>query len=98
MSVINLALQGVGIMREEVPHENELKRCGSLKSIREMAKKIPVLREEVLRSIEPMLELLSTLIQRLKLKEHNFESHDAASEEDIDELWQEVLKVSKCFV
>lgn len=30
MSVINLALQGVGVMREEVPHENELKRCNSL--------------------------------------------------------------------
>ena len=94
MSIINLALQGVGVMREEVPHESELKRCGSLKSIRELAKKIPVLKEEVLNSVKPMTELLSTLIQRLKLKEHNFESQDAASVEDIDVLWKEVLKVT----
>ena len=98
MSIINLALQGVGVMREEVVHESELKRCGSLKSIRDMAEKIPELKEEVLRSVEPTVELLSTLIQRLKLKEHNFESHDAASEEDIDVLWEEVLKVGPCLV
>ena len=85
-------------MREEVVHESELKRCGSLKSIRDMAEKIPELKEEVLRSVEPTVELLSTLIQRLKLKEHNFESHDAASEEDIDVLWEEVLKVGPCLV
>lgn len=65
MSIINLALQGVGVMREEVAHESELKRCGSLKSIRDMAKKIPELKEEVLRSVEPTIELLSTLIKRL---------------------------------
>jgi hypothetical protein len=94
MSIINLALQGVGVMREEVPHESELKRCGSLKSICELAKKIPVLKEEVLNSVKSMTELLSTFIQRLKLKEHNFESQDAASVEDIDVLWKEVLKVT----
>lgn len=51
-----------------------------------MAKKIPQLKDEVLHSIKPMVELLSALIQRLKLKEHNFKSNDAVSEEDIDKL------------
>ena len=96
MSIINIALQGVGVMREEAPHEDELKCCGQLKSIHIMAEKIPELKEEVHHSIEPMVDLLSTLIQRLKLKEHNFESHDAASEEDIGMLWNEVLKVCVC--
>lgn len=76
ISIINLALQGVGVMRGEVPHESELKRCGSLKSIRDLAKKTPVLKEEVQNSVKPMMELLSTLIQRLKLKEHSLESQD----------------------
>jgi transposase len=50
--------------------------------------------ERIMSIIKPMTELLSTLIQRLKLKEHNFESQDAASVEDIDVLWKEVLKVT----
>ncbi|KAJ8375554.1 hypothetical protein SKAU_G00061340, partial [Synaphobranchus kaupii] len=33
MSILNLALQGVGCMREEVEHEAQLKRCGTPREI-----------------------------------------------------------------
>jgi phosphoribosylanthranilate isomerase len=93
MSILNLALQGVGVMREAVPHEDELKRCGSLKTIRAMADKVPEIKDEVLQSVRPTIELLSTLMQRMKLKEHSFQTHSSASEEDVENLWREVLKV-----
>jgi hypothetical protein len=94
MSIINLALQGVGSMREVVAHEDELKRCNSLKSIRALASKIPEIQEEVIGSINSTKGLMSSMIQRLKLKDHHFETHDPASEAEIDSLWENVLKVS----
>ena len=80
-------------MREEIPHENELKHHNSLKAIRSLAVKIPEVRQEVLQSVKPCMEPLLTMIQRLKLKDHQFGTGEAATDEEMEALWNEVLKV-----
>ena len=81
-------------MREKVAHEEELKRCGTLKSLRQLAKQLPEIEQEVLASVKPVSDLLSTLIKRLKLKDHHFNTGEPASEEDMATLWDNVLKVN----
>ena len=83
MSILNLGFQGVGYMRKEVPHEAELTKCSSLKSIREQAKKTPELKDEVIQSVQPLKDLLASVIRRLRLKEHAFETHESTTEEDM---------------
>ena len=94
MSILNLAFQGVGCMREKVAHEEELKRCGTLKSLRQLAKQLPEIEQEVLASVKPVSDLLSTLIKRLKLKDHHFNTSEPSSEKDMETLWHNVLKVN----
>ena len=54
MSNLNLALQGIGVMRTAAPTvELQLKSANSLKAIRHLAKKLPTLKEEVKDSIKP---------------------------------------------
>lgn len=95
MSILNIGFQGVGCMREEVPHEAELKRCGSLKSIREQAKKTPELEDEVIHSVQPLKDLLGSVICRLRLKEHGFETREAATDDEMTKLWENILKVDE---
>ena len=93
MSILNIALQGVGCMREEVAHEDQLKNCSSLKSIRDLATRIPELKDEMIRSTQPCRELLSSMIEQLKLKDTYFETCEAATDTEMADLWDEVLKV-----
>lgn len=74
MSIINIALQSVGLMRQSMPQnlENLMKANNSMKSIREAAKDNPQLKEALLESLEPVKCLLSSLIMQLKLKDEHF--------------------------
>ena len=90
MSILNLALEGVGCVRQEVEHEEELNRCSSLKSIRELAAKIPEIKEEVLRCVEPMEDLMCSMIRRLKLKDINFETDTPATEAQMTTLYKAI--------
>ena len=65
-----------------------------MKSIRALASTIPEIQEEVIGSINSTKTLMSFIIQRLKLKDHHFETHDPAPEAEIDSLCENVLKVS----
>ena len=71
MSILNLALQSVGLMRAEMPAEFEaaITSSRSMKDIRDSAEKKPGLREAYLDSLEPLKCLLSS---RLSLKDHKF--------------------------
>ncbi|KAJ8375553.1 hypothetical protein SKAU_G00061330 [Synaphobranchus kaupii] len=53
------------------------------------------MKEEVLASVKPTSYLLSTMIRRLKLKDQHFKTHEAASEEDMTTLWENVLKIDE---
>lgn len=93
MSILNLALQGVGIARAKTTHEDQLQKCKNMKQIRELAKSLPDVEDDILDALEQPKSLLSSLFSWLKLKEKPFSVFVAATEEEIQSLWDNVRKV-----
>ena len=90
MSILNLALQGVGIARAKTSSEEQLQKCKNMKEIRELAKSMPDLKQEILVSLERPKTLLASLFNRLKLKDEPVSVFVAASEEEIESVWESV--------
>ena len=69
MSILNLGLQCIGLMRKECTPSAEagLKNCNSLKQIRSAVASEPSLAGEIVESIEPVKLLISELLLRLAL-------------------------------
>ena len=87
MSELNLALQTVGIMRQKMPSatlEKILEGCNSMKAICSAAESHHGLQEEFKDSLQPAKVLLSTLFQRLKLKDKPFNVFSPATSSEID--------------
>ena len=95
MSCLNIGLQYVGLMREQMPDEQQLlvTHCNNLSQLCSAAKKSPDLIPAVLDSIEPVKVLLSTVFQRLELCGKKFSMFSAASKEKLQELWYELSDV-----
>ena len=85
MSILNLGLQCIGLMRAEMNEECEeiMKYCNSMEDIRNKAKEESQLKEQLLNSLYPTIELMENLIKRLELKEEPFDTFKAASDEEI---------------
>ena len=93
MSELNLVLQGVGMARAsmETKLEKAIENCNSLKAIREAASRNPKLKDALKDSLEPVIVLLSSLFQRLKLKGEPFAVFTSATSDDLERL-QAVLE------
>ena len=63
MSVLNLALQGVGLMRKEMPPQFEaaIRSCKSIKDIHTACSNHPGLKDAIVMSIEQVKILLESL-------------------------------------
>ncbi|KAL5012660.1 hypothetical protein ScPMuIL_011211 [Solemya velum] len=92
MSILNLALQAVGLMRAAASGECErkMKSANGLGQLRELAQSNPEMRQEMVDSIEPVKTLLTQMFQRLKLKDRPFKCFSAASDADLADLWHEL--------
>lgn len=95
MSILNLALHSVGLMRAQMSAEFEalIKSCNSMKAIRAAAEQHSGLREALLDSVSPVKALLSGLFLRLKLKDDPFSVFSAASTAEMDCFWNTILKI-----
>ena len=89
MSVLNLGLQSIGLMRKEAEEglESIISKCNNMKQMRAAAEKEPTLVDAVRDSVEPVKILISDIIRRLQLKGRSFEVFSAASEQEIEEVW-----------
>lgn len=67
MSILNLGLQNCSLERERLREHDEalLKKCGSMKEIRQMSVKEPHLKEAYKTSIEPVQALIQNRFRRL---------------------------------
>ena len=90
MSIINLGLQGVAIMRDEMsPHLEEIfEKANTLKQIREAAKKNQDLKTELEDCICNVQQLLCARTERLVLHDIPFETKDPADEKTIEEFFE----------
>ena len=88
MSIFNLGLQSVGLMREDKGPEYEeiARKCNNLSDLRAAAEKNPEFKSLTLDSIASVKVLLTQLFEILQLKDVKFKPTIAASEDSIDEI------------
>ena len=87
MSIVNLGLQSVGVMRKEMSAEAEkaLKNCNTLKSIRSTGDRY---RKEIAESVQVPIDLLSDIMRRLELNGKKFEVETACSDDEVECFWE----------
>ena len=91
MSILNLGFQSIGLMREKMDDEAEaaLKNCNNISLLRKSGEPY---KEDILKSLNPTVSLLSDVISRLELKQKKFQVYESSSNEDIQAFW-EVLEL-----
>ena len=97
MSVINLGLQSIGLSRrqlEDQAEEQEVRRCGSVSEVRELASKKPGLKVD---SMSPVKISLTNITNRLQWKGRNFSVDVAATTESLTELWSMLKEIDPEF-
>jgi hypothetical protein len=89
-SVMNLALQSIALERTtmEPQFEKTMRRCETMKSIRDAGQKTNGFRDAVSASLQSTLQTLSDLLGRLSLKGRPCVVGEPASEALIEELWE----------
>ena len=94
MSIINLGFQSVGLMRSKMSEDYEFKiqNCNSLKDLRTACNSWP---NDVSQSLQPVIDLLKTIIHRLELKGEKFETYDAADDIEIEAFWEVLEQVDE---
>lgn len=90
MSVINLGLQCVGMMRKEGSSEFEkaIENANNLNAVREATKQS--YKHEVKTSLQSPLQLLTTITVILKLKGEPFSVFEGASDDEMEAFWEVV--------
>ena len=93
MSILNLGLQSVGLMRKEAAQEYEesISKCNNIKELKKMADKCQGLSD--LDSLSPVKVLLSDIVSRLKLKNRPFEVYTAASTVAVEDVWSSLHSI-----
>ena len=88
MSELNLALQAVGLMRTRMSDklEKKMENCKSMKMVRAATVAHPELQEAFKDSLEPVILLVGSLFQRLKLKGEPFSVFTSATSSEMDML------------
>jgi hypothetical protein len=94
MSIVNLGMQCVGVMRSKGSDvfENVLEKCNNLKEIRQSCS---LFKEELAESIKPTKELIASVLKRLELKGKKFEVFESAQDEEIKNFWK-ILQTIDC--
>ena len=89
MSIVNLGLRCVGMMRGKMAdeHEASISHCNNMSQLRQAAEKKPDVTQAILDSIEPVKILLADIPERLELHGEKFQVFPAAHGQDLEELW-----------
>ncbi|GET01947.1 uncharacterized protein LOC111130598 [Rhizophagus clarus] len=92
MSILNLGMQCVGLMRQKMSEEMEklISGCNSLEDMREKAKTNHQLEKELLQSMEPIRDLLSNLFTRQSFKDEFFKVFEPATKTEMENFWESV--------
>lgn len=87
MSIVNLGLQSIGLMRKEMNSaaEKALKNCNSLKQLRSSGESF---KQEIAESIQQPTDLIADVMRRLELKGKKFEVAEACSDARAEAFWE----------
>ena len=74
-------LQSVGLMRTEMNDESEklMSKCGTINEIRKIAEENPILKEDLITSLQAPIHLLRDVFNHQSLKDEPFETFTAAT-------------------
>ncbi|RGB40613.1 hypothetical protein C1646_753194 [Rhizophagus diaphanus] len=97
MSIINLGLQGVVIMRDmmNIELEDIFKKADTLEEICATANKSEDLKNGLCDCILNIQQLLHSQTERLVLHENPFHCYDPANDHDIDNFFKIILEIDK---
>ncbi|PKC15019.1 hypothetical protein RhiirA5_408735 [Rhizophagus irregularis] len=100
MSILNLGLQNVSIMRNTMSDESEalFDKADTLDEIRNKASKNSNLEKELRDCIKDVQNLLHNHSEKLVLKNQYFKCYNAANKHDINSLFQSILKVDPSLI
>ena len=95
MSILNQGLQCIGLMRKKgAEHiEDELKNASTMKEIRALAENDPEIKTALLNSLAPVKDLMNEIFRRLNLKGQFFKTFDGATDDEIINLFSELMKI-----
>src|SRR6266542_4438358 len=95
MSILNLGLQGIGLMRTKMNDQSEklIKGAGIMNEIRKIAKENPNLKKDLIKSLQALIRLIRSVFSRQSLKDELFETFTAASETEMERFWETILLV-----
>ena len=84
--ILNIGLQAVGLMRGGMSDASEKKvsNCNTMDEMRKVMQENPSLKEEWEDSIEPVKMLMSSVFQRLNLKDKAFLVFPAATDHEME--------------
>jgi len=87
MSSINLGFQSVGLMRSKLSEDFELQiqNCNSLKDLCAACDFCP---KDVIETLQPVIDLLKSIIHWLQFKGEKFDTYDAADDDEIEAFWE----------
>lgn len=90
ISVLNLGLQSVGVMRQEMQRgggvEKQISGLNIMANIRNRVMKDDAFKNEIYSCIKPVTDLLGITLGRLSWKEKQIDIHEGASEAEIDSM------------
>ncbi|POG62444.1 hypothetical protein GLOIN_2v1882875 [Rhizophagus irregularis DAOM 181602=DAOM 197198] len=95
MSILNLGLQGVALLRDQMSSEMEdlFSRKNTLEEIRLVAKNNSQLESELRNSIKSIQQLLNRRTERLVLDNENFICKSPADDEEIARFFESIISI-----
>ena len=99
MSIINLALQSVGLVRQPMVEmwEKMMNCINSVADIRECARKDPGFREAFTDGLFPLCQMLNILFRRLQLKGKTFQTLESATDDTIHDMFSVIVEIDPTF-
>ena len=98
MSLLNIGLQGMGVMRQETKTCNDyLKNANNLSPIRKLKETHPDIVVEVEDALRLTKNLMESVFGRISLKGNQLKTFDAASEEEIAKFAEVLKKIDEDF-
>ena len=77
----------------EQEFEDLIEGCNTMKVIRKAATKESRLKKELKQSLQPIIDLVNSIFQCQSLKNKPFNIFEAATEQEIDNLWESILQL-----
>jgi hypothetical protein len=95
ISILNLGLQSVGLMRIEMNNESKrlISKCGIMNEIRKAAEENSTLKEDLIGSLQAPINLIRSVFDHQFLKDELFKTFTAALKMEMERLWETIQLV-----